>query len=271
MRNKQKRKANQNPNSGSKKPPFSEREIKDSEKKSTKTESPNNNTQHINCKHPEVIINCNKDTRTKTPFWRKVTFWSAVINFCLLLATYKIWKAGNESARSAQESAATAENTFKEITTEYKNDNEPFVEVGNIALSLDYNQVPSIRYDILNLSKYALKIIEFREGFMISDSATAPVYERDFKPRAIRTLQNVNKYIIKEKPETFILEIKNTFDNALISALKKGTVNIYFSGYLIYQNLITKKKKSYEFVIKLRKPFSKDMNTDYVKNENDSL
>lgn len=152
-------------------------------------------------------------------------------------------------------------NSLKETHRQFDASNEPYIQVKDPTI-VEFNPgVPiSVNMHFVNLGNYPVHVLS--SATFISTSISPPKIN-DLKWSSHR-FDNFNAYIVKESPISFSNRDPRPLDESRYRAVVEGKYFIYYSGMLIYQNLITKKIKRYKFILKL----TPEQFVEYVYNEN---
>jgi|SRR5450432_2896498 len=191
------------------------------------------------------------------------------ISAAMFIATLLVFFQSKDAIKAANKSASVAENTFKEVKKEFEIDNEPYIEANSIGTNIFKIGDPIVfHYKISNLSKYPLRIIEFKEGVIIK------VNEPDInelKKIGVNNMNKLNKYLIKENPVDFIFPSPFVLNKSTYDTLMAANRYVYLSAYFIYKNLVTNVEKEYDMTIRVSNVTEKAYRFDYITNENDTL
>jgi hypothetical protein len=217
----------------------------------------------------EIARNANKISRS-----------AVIINGLILLVTAAIASVAIWQYRSADSAAKTAKNTFEEtkkfdsITLEnqkitdkktdsaekakfkrdtdffafqktiFEKENEPYLQIGNIVVTIkDANIpiIPTVQYSLVNEGKYPLKLVSTQfKLFLDKDDLTDKRFD---------------KFIKKVKKETYVDYVMggkvstNFYSGDTVNALIPTPTDkeLEFVGEIKYINIITKKNKIYKF------------------------
>jgi len=172
--------------------------------------------------------------------------------------------------KSADGQISTMKGTLAETKKQFEATNEPYVQIGNIAVrSFNINSPISISYTLTNLNNYPLKILELR--VTTTTRPTHPDYVEDRKGLIPQDLQAINQYIIKETPDSFTyVEPIPLTGSRFINVLRKEYF-LFLSGYVEYENLVTKTNRFYKFQIKIEDPAERRTKLFYYINENGDI
>jgi len=262
MTRKQKTQPNQNTKSQPQKPPPIASEVQHNEQEGAKTETSGNCSHQVNYKHPEIIMRCSNNEKTKRPIWKKIHFWATIVNFFLLIATFFIWRSGVNSAQAAHDSAATADSTFQEIKNEFKISNEPFIEYAIISIDQPVvGRVITFKEMYTNYGSYPARILS--ETIATAITNRNKTFEEILNHAG--TIDTSKKYILKNSPYTKIANGHIPVTKETIDSLNSRYVQFYIAVHLTYENLINKDIKDYKCLIRTH---IYDSGFEYLLNEN---
>ena len=179
-------------------------------------------------------------------------FWYRVINLGILIATYFIWRTGND--------------TFKEVKKQFKAQHQSFLQITKVdTFNFKSYKNTSISYEIRNLGTDPAKIqnatflmasgtIDTITKVMIETKEyTESVVALNKPPYFINDSSYYNRYVTKESPVSDIYTPKR-FHISLqpIMETARDTNNrIYFFGQVFYQNQMTGDNRKYTFGLQL--------------------
>jgi len=158
------------------------------------------------------------------------------------------YNVDTSSLGTSQKSLNAQVNSIKETENQFQIDNEPILEVVTTAYPiLKENQESSIAIDVFNLGKYPCRILDM---IILTAYKIAPPNFKEVYTLGKNHVAGLNEYITNQKNIHETILVPKIFSKSHIESLQSGQYSIYLWGTIKYQNLVTKKMKEYNFIIK---------------------
>ena len=149
----------------------------------------------------------------------------------------------------SKNSLETQIKSIKETQKQFELANEPFLEIDSIVIHKKVGQPLSVDFQINNLNNYTAKIVGAGQG--ISTKYNPP----DLKSvkDAITSIGDNSHYITSTRPVHMeFSEAPKIFDKRREEYFNSGKFYIYFGVIIVYENMVTGKKKLYKFLGRIK-------------------
>lgn len=131
-----------------------------------------------------------------------------------------------------------------ELKNQFRVDKEPYIKISPSISSFEIGKPIVIRYIVSNLGTYPVKLLESQNYIGYKKNASIKL--------SPDTTFNVNDYIIHEPlPLSATDKISRPLTQSRAAAIATGREFIWYSGFIKYQNLVTKERKVYKFNFRL--------------------
>jgi hypothetical protein len=155
----------------------------------------------------------------------------------------------------AEKSLQTQANLIIESQRQFLAINEPFMEIDSFKIVIEIDKPITIEYEIRNLNKYPARMLFYWQNVNISqDSSLSNSYLTQWEKITEPENAKLGKYVSFDKSYWGSLEGLPPLIYNKINAnhLNSGKYFIYHVGFFIYENLVTKKKKAYRFIVRIK-------------------
>lgn len=183
---------------------------------------------------------------------RRWNRFGIVINTILSVATIVIIWYNIKATESSVKSANIADSTFQQVKEQFEIVNKPYLQFREFKISF-IDEVRRIRFEpkLTNYGNHPVKVTMYRMAVLYDTTVTDIYTQINFtKPERY---QLVEAYYMKEKPEGFPLHTESTLPEMIFEGAWSGFYSIYVWGELMYENIVTGKKRRYEFIVRLKK------------------
>ncbi len=152
-------------------------------------------------------------------------------------------------------------NSVNGTQKQFEISNEPILEIDSMNIHLEIGQPLSITYQIKNLNKYTAKVLG--AGELIGTKYNVP--NLNSIKSEIKDIANNTKYISDTYPiHLEFTESPKIYNDTRSEFFKSGKFYIYFGTIIVYENIVTGRKKLYKFLLRMKN----DSSYEYLINEN---
>ncbi|TAM97802.1 MAG: hypothetical protein EPN39_10515 [Chitinophagaceae bacterium] len=171
-------------------------------------------------------------------------------------------KSGQEATQLANKSLETQIGTLKENQKQFNISNEPFLSIASSNIELFEVGKPLLtKIKIENLGNYPCKVIECKT--IITIRLVPPDFKEVYKIQPSYS-DILNIYILHDNPVPSPFGTTVPLNENQVMIVKKDNYFVFLTGYIKYQNIISKKIKTYKFQLKMKPGYE----TENIINEN---
>lgn len=267
-------------------------------KEESKPKTPEQQTQTVKKEDTKAITEAKKQPLTTAD---KIAFAGLVVNIILAVFTYLLFREATNSTKTANEAVAEARRSnsiseknyalakdafdeskksgqeatqlanksletqigsLKENQKQFSISNEPFLSIASSNIELFEVGKPLLsKIKIENLGNYPCKVIECKTIITIRIVPTD--FKEVFKIEPSYS-DILNKYILHDNPVPSPFGTIIPLNENQVTMVKEANYFVFLTGYIKYQNIISKKIKTYKFQLKMKPGYE----TENIINEN---